>query len=442
MQRTFKKTLVHWKNHPLRLPLIVRGARQVGKTFTIQSFGEEEFEKVITINFESSPKFQNCFETLEPKSIINQIELLLQEKITPGKTLLFFDEIQQCPRALQSLRYFKEQLPDLHIISAGSLLEFAIQDEQFSFPVGRVQFARLYPLSFEEYLEALGDKMLKESLSSFSCETPPPKALHEHLISRIQEYFIIGGMPASIVSYLATQSYLETKYVQKSLWDAFEADFGKYATKTQHKYLKKIFENTPQLLGDHVKYSRIDAEVPNPAREMKQAIELLRLAGLLHPILATSSGSLPLLVGVKSHLFKLLFLDIGLVEQAVDVDPKHPGALSGPLAEQYVGQELLATSDPLLDMRLFFWTREKGSAEVDYVFSHKGVVYPIEVKAGLAGKLKSLQVFLQEKNPPFGIKISQEPLQFSGKILSIPFYLTAHIPRLIDEMNRKLGVAI
>lgn len=433
MQRDFRKTLVKWKDHPLRTPLIVRGARQVGKTFIIQAFGKEEFEHVVSINFDITPNYQLCFEVLEPKSIINQMELVSQQKIIPGKTLLFLDEIQQCPRALQSLRYFKEKLPELHLIAAGSLLEFAIRDEDFSFPVGRVQFARLYPLSFEEYLDARGDTALRKSLYSFDLSTPPPVAVHHHLLERVKEYFIIGGMPASIMAFLKTQSLLEVKYVQKALWDAFESDFGKYANKSQHQYLKKIFEEVPRLLGDHVKYSRIDPELPNPSRDIKAAIELLRLAGLLQPISATSAGSVPLLSGLKETIFKLLFLDIGLVHQRMDVDPLHPGVMAGPLAEQFVGQELLATSDPLLDHKLFFWNRSPGSAEVDYLLVHQGIVYPVEVKAGKSGKLKSLYIFIQEKNRPFGIKISQDPLGRDKNVLSVPLYLTSHLPRLIDQ---------
>lgn len=436
MQRNFKNILIEWKQHPLRLPLIIRGARQVGKTFVVLAFGKEEFTNVVNVNFESMPIYQACFETMNPISIVSQIELISKQKIIPGKTLLFFDEIQQYPRALKSLRYFKELMPDLHLIAAGSLLEFVIQDEEFSFPVGRVQFARLYPLSFEEYLLANGDATLKDTLYTFDLESTPPAALHHYLLERVKEYFIVGGMPAAILTFLKTQSLLEVKYVLQALQGSFEADFGKYAKKSQHRHLKKVFEETPRLLGDHVKYSRIDPEIPNPARDIKQAIELLRLAGLVHVLSATSGGALPFLATLKESVFKLLFLDIGLAQQAMDVDPQFPGLMSGPLAEQFVGQEFLATSDPRLDHRLFFWVRERGSAEVDYLISHKGAVYPVEVKAGKSGKLKSLYRFMEEKRSSFGIKISQEPLGWDQNILSVPFYLTSHLPRLIEAINK------
>jgi len=416
------------------MPLVVRGARQVGKTYIIEVFGNEEFKSLVTINFEETPIYERCFEPLDPIAILSQIELISQKKIIPGETLLFLDEIQRCPKALTSLRYFKEKAPELHVIAAGSLLEFAIQDEEFSFPVGRVQFAKLYPLSFEEFLEATGSDALRSALATFDLANPPPPAIHEHLLEKIKQYFIVGGMPAAVVAFLKTGSFLEAKYMQKALWDAFEKDFGKYAKKTQHRYLETVFHAVPRLLGSHVKYSRIDPELPNPARDIKRAIELLRLAGLLHPIQATSGASLPLYSTVKEHIFKLIFLDIGLVWQRMDIDPQDSGCMSGPLAEQFVGQELLAANDPFLNGHLFFWTREEGgSAEVDYLLAHKQRIFPIEVKAGKAGKLKSLYVFMQQKKSPLGIKISQDSLGFEGRVLSVPLYLTAHLPRLTDS---------
>jgi len=217
MRRFFTTTLQQWKDNPLRAPLIVRGARQVGKTYVIQSFGGE-FKNLVTLNFESDPQFKACFEKLDPVAIIGQIELITRQTIIPGQTLLFLDEIQQCPRAIQSLRYFKEKLPALHVIAAGSLLEFAIHDDAFSFPVGRVQFAKLYPLSFEEYLEARGDCSLRKELRAYDSANPPPPAIHQYLQERLKEYTHIGGMPASVLAFLKTQSFLEADYVKKSFW--------------------------------------------------------------------------------------------------------------------------------------------------------------------------------------------------------------------------------
>lgn len=415
------------------MPLIVRGARQVGKTYVIEAFGKEEFRTLLMINFEAAPQFCRCFESMDVRTILREIELVSNQKMVLGETLLFLDEIQQCPKALQSLRYFKETLPALHVIAAGSLLEFSMQEERFSFPVGRVQFARLYPLSFEEFLDALGEHRLRQELSLFHIHAPPSAALHAHLLQKLQLYFIIGGMPNAILAYLKTNSFLEVKYIQKAIWDTYENDFAKYAPKTQHRHMKKIFQELPKLLGEHIKYSRIDPELPNPARDMKRAIELLELAGLLQRIVATSAGGVPLAYGRKDTIFKLIFLDIGLAEQAMGIDPKYPGLMTGSLAEQFVGQEWIANGDPFLGSPLFFWSRDKGTAEVDYLIVQEGTVLPVEVKAGKGGKLKSLQIFIEEKKAPFGIKLSTEPLLKHGNILSIPLYLTSHISRFIAE---------
>jgi len=433
MERAFSQVLLRWKKDPLRTPLIVRGARQVGKTYIIQAFGEGEFSHLVTINFEASPLYKACFETMDPVEIIRQLELLSKQPIRPEETLLFLDEIQQCPQALQALRYFKEKLPQLHVIAAGSLLEFSLKMENFSFPVGRVQFARLYPMSFEEFLLAKGEQTLVKTLPSFSWKTPPPAPIHLKLLELVKEYFQCGGMPAAVQTYIQTTSTLETLYVQRSLWESFAADFGKYASQAQHRHLRKIFEEVPRLVGDIVKYNRIDPELSNPAREIKHALESLKLAGLVHPIIATSGGSLPLQMGAKDHLFKLLFLDIGLVHQTMETVSSTPHLLNGPLAEQFVGQEIMAYTDPRLEEKLYFWMREKGDAEVDYLISHQNRVIPIEVKSGKTGKLKSLHVFLEEKKTPFGLKISQENLARHQRILSVPFYLIGHLHRLLDE---------
>lgn len=431
MKRNIYKILKTWKDHPLRMPLILRGARQVGKTYAVEFFGKEEFDSVVTINFELESAYKECFENVDFSGILKSIELLSRKKIIPGKVLLFLDEIQACPKALQSLRYFKEKVPGLHVIAAGSLLEFAMQEEEFSFPVGRVQFARLYPLSFTEFLEAIGEDVLCAELESFSKDSPPTSAVHQYLLQKVREYFVVGGMPSAVTAFVKMGSFLEVKYVQKAIWDAYENDFGKYAPKAQHRHLQKIFGAVPRLIGNHVKYSKIDPELPNPARDMKRALELLKLAGLVHPVLATSAGDVPLMSGLKENIHKLVFLDIGLVEQAMDIDPQHQGLMTGALAEQFVGEELIASADPLLGTTLFFWNRDGGSAEVDYLITLKNSIIPIEVKAGKEGKLKSLYLFLQEKKVPFGVRISEGPLSLKNNILTIPFYLISQLQRLI-----------
>lgn len=434
MKRKFLKLLHEWKSHPLRKPLIVRGARQVGKTYVIEEFGNEAFENCLTINFEASPQFHGCFNELDPLLIIRQLELLAKQKIIPGKILLFLDEIQQCPKALQSLRYFYEKLPALHVIAAGSLLEFTIQDKNFSFPVGRIQFAKLYPFSFEEFLEAKGETELRQTLQAYTVKDSPPESIHDHLMKAVREYFIVGGMPSCITTYLKIPSFLEVKYAQQAIVKTYENDFGKYASQTQHRHLRRIFQEVPRMVGTHIKYKNIDPELPNPARDIKRAMELLQLAGILHPIFATSAGGVPLIAGLKETIFKLLFLDIGLIENILNIDPSHPDLMKGGIAEQFVGQEFLANADPQLDFPLFFWSRSGGTAEVDYLWVEGKYVIPIEVKAGKSGKFRSLKLFLEEKKSPFGVTISEHPLHFSDRILYLPFYLISQLPRMVKNL--------
>lgn len=441
MKRAFDAVLDKWKDDPNRLPLIVRGARQVGKSFTIEGFGQRLFENVVTLNFEKTKNAEYCFEKLDPRIIIQEIELILNQKIIPGKTLLFLDEIQDCPQAITALRYFKEEMPELHVIAAGSLLEFVLNDESFSFPVGRVQFMYMRPLSFLEFLEVNNLLILRNYLETITLQNTPSLQIHQELIKQIRLYMIVGGMPAVVRQFVADLSLLSCRQQQDTLLDGYRQDFAKYASKAQHRYLQRLFERAPDFVGSHVRYSKIDPEAANPAREYKQAIRLLSNAGLIHTVKATGANGLPLRAEVSEKKFKLLFLDVGLLLSAMEVDPSlytfdFITALNkGAVAEQYVGQELLACSSPHRDTKLYFWERqETGSeAQVDYLMPIGDSIIPIEVKSYKTGKLKSLRLFMDEKRSPYGIKISEAPLSFNNNILSVPFYMIPFIDRLLNS---------
>lgn len=431
MYREIEEELHKWRKEPQRYPLLLRGARQVGKTFIIEKLGQS-FESFENVNFEAQPEAMACFETLNPPEILQKLELLTKRPILPGKTLLFLDEIQACPKAIQALRYFKEKMPDLHVAGAGSLLEFSLIHGKFSFPVGRVQFIYLRPLSFKEFALALN-----EELTAAALENPLSKEEHEKWIHLIKEYFLVGGMPAVVNDFQQRRSFLEFGRIQDLLLATYRADFGKYATEAEQKYLRILFDRIPHQIGKQFKYSEVDPHIKS--RELKTALENLQYAGLIHPIMATSASGIPLAAQVKSNKFKPLFLDIGLMQRALQVDPQtimnqdlvliHAGAL----AEQFVGQELLAYADFFREEKLFFWEREKhtSSAEVDYVITVDQHIIPIEVKAGAHGHLKSLTQFMKDKKSPLGIRISQRPLSYKDQILSIPFYMIDQIPRLV-----------
>jgi predicted AAA+ superfamily ATPase len=438
MRRSLEHELKNWKEAPERYPLLLRGARQVGKTYVVEQLGKS-FESFEMVNFEAQPEAIACFETLRPLEIIQKLELLTKRPILPGKTLLFLDEIQTCPQAILGLRYFKETMPDLHVIGAGSLLDFTLAEGHFSFPVGRVQFLYLYPLSFREFSMAMDATIDLLQIEQATPKQPLSPECHQRCLHRLKEYFCTGGMPAVVQSFRNTHSLLQHSRIQDLLLATYRADFGKYATEAEQKYLRLLFENIPSQIGQQFKYSLADPHIKS--RDLKAALDQLQMAGLIHFITASSASGTPLAAQVKSKKFKTLFLDIGLVQRALQVEPElilssdlvqvHKGAL----AEQFTGQELLAYADCFRETKLFFWEREKqpSSAEVDYVISMGQRIIPVEVKAGAQGHLKSLAQFMKEKNSPLGVCLSERPLSRSGNILFVPLYMIEQLPRLIRQ---------
>ena len=436
--RSIDLELIKWVNAKNRKPLLVRGARQVGKTFAIERLGREHFEVFCKIDFEEEPELKIAFELdLKPERILKDVLSRKKIKMIPGKTLLFFDEIQACPKAIMSLRYFYEQMPDLHVIAAGSLLEFILDDENFSFPVGRLQTLYVRPFSFNEFLSFKGEIQALEWIKTATLQEPIGQSTHKLLIRLLKEYFIMGGMPSVLYK---TEEAEERKIEQRSILEMYSNDFGKYAKYSKQKYLRILFERAPYLVGGHFKYSKIDPDVDS--RELRVALELLSRSGLIHRIYHSASSGIPLGSQVNEKKFKLLFLDIGLLNSKMNVPidllsqedlvMMHDGAL----AEQFVGQELIANANPYYAPDLFYWEREKkgADAEIDYVLEINGQVVPVEVKAGKTGRLRSMRQFMEEKASPVGVRISQAPLSKGTGILSIPLYMVSEISRLLKEV--------
>lgn len=440
MRRDIEKELILWKNHKERYPLIVRGARQVGKSYIIESFAKDNFENSVVVNFEFQPQLKECFKTLDPIEIINRLQLFFGVQINKEKTLLFLDEIQECPEAIASLRYFKEKMPGMPVIGAGSLLEFALRSANFKMPVGRIHFLYLEPLSFLEFLDALGDTQLREYLSSVTLENGVEEIAHLTLLERLRLYLVLGGMPALVKDYINNKDLMSCQNMQVGLLQTYRADFGKYARTAQHKYLQKVFDATPRLIGHRVKYSSIDADAKS--RDLKNALDLLILAGIIRPVYMSNASGLPLGAGVNEKKLKLNFIDVGLMQNACGLHSELSMAKdfmqinSGAVAEQFVGEELRAYSDKHQESRLFFWARDKknSSAEVDYLVNIGSDIFPVEVKAGKTGTLKSLRLFLEEKKAKFGIRVSQKQLSYNDKVLSIPLYMIGQIPRIVKNI--------
>lgn len=438
MRRDVEKELIAWKLQKERYPLIIRGARQVGKSYLVETFGKTHFQNTVVVNFEFQPQLKDVFQSLDPFEIVNKLQLILGKQIKEDVTLLFLDEIQECPQAIMSLRYFKEKMPQLPVIAAGSLLEFAGRSPDFKMPVGRVQFLYLEPLSFSEYLDATGHQKLRQFLSEVKLTDSIDDVIHKKLLELLRIYLIVGGMPGVLVEYLARQDLMNCQRIQTALLQTYRSDFGKYAKISQHKYLQKVFDAAPRLVGQRIKYSNIEPDARS--RDLKNALNLLALAGIIKPIYLTKALGLPLGAQINEEKFKLIFLDIGLMqnlcglEGQLTIEEDFMQINTGSVAEQFVGQELAAYSDKHQPAGLYFWAREKkGSmAEVDYITNVGSNILPVEVKSGKEGKLKSLRMFIDEKKSKLGIRFSQDKLSYYDKILSIPLYLVEQLPRFFE----------
>lgn len=437
MLRSIETALKSWKDNSDRLPIVLRGARQVGKSYTVEKFGTECFSNLVIANFEFNRKLNHCFETLEPEDIIAKIEALTKTSIIPKNTLLFLDEIQECPEALLSLRYFKEKMPELHVIAAGSLLEFILNDLNFSFPVGRVQFMYQRPLSFIEFLLNSQEENLVSRLARVSLENPLEDFLHEHVLDLLRQYLLIGGMPAVLNQFLEKKSYLAARQRQSILLQNYYNDFSKYGTQVAHKFLQELFDKAPFLVGQKFKYASIAPDAR--ARDVKISVEQLRWIGLIYKVFFNTASGIPLKSQKKDSNFKLGFLDIGLLQCATELDYEttfNEDILqinAGAIAEQFVGQELIAYSNCYENKELYFWDRDKkgSTAEIDYVVQYGSHIVGVEVKAGKTGRLKSLRQFMEEKKSRLGVRLCTNALSFENNILSVPLYLISELPTLV-----------
>ena len=442
MRRDIEKELILWKAQKERYPLIIRGARQVGKTYLVETFGRTHFQNNVVVNLEFQPQLKDCFKSLDPSEIINKLQLLLSVQIKEDNTLLFLDEIQECPQAIMALRYFKEKMPKLSVIAAGSLLEFALRSPDFKMPVGRVLFLYLEPLSFSEYLDATGNQNLRRFLSDVKLTDSIDDVIHKKLLELLRIYIIVGGMPAVLNEYLSSKDLMNCQRIQTALLQTYRSDFGKYAKISQHKYLQKVFDTAPRMVGQRIKYSNIDPDTRS--RDLKNALNLLTLAGIVRPIYLTKASGLPLGAQINEQRFKINFLDVGLMQNScglqgrLSIEEDFMQINAGSVAEQFVGQELTAYSDRHQQVGLYFWAREKrGSmAEVDYVINIGSDIFPVEVKSGKEGRLKSLRMFIEEKKSRLGIRFSQDKLSYYDKILSIPLYMVEQLPRLAESLHR------
>ncbi len=414
--------LVAWKNKPTRKPLIVNGARQVGKSWLIRHFGNLHFkDKLIEINLEKSKNLHLIFQPdFDVKRIIFELNLALNSTIIPGKTLLFIDEIQACPEALGCLRYFYEEMPDLHIVVAGSLLDFEFRNQPF--PVGRVEIMNLYPMTFLEFLKARNKNNLVQLLVTPFDEVPDN--INQYFEDDFMLYLIVGGMPECVKYFTETNDLLGVKNIQDDLLYSYEQDFKKYQPNINSDCLLDILENGTKFIGNQIIYTKLSERFTSPT--VKKGVDVLRTARLLHSVNNVSVSSLPLTSSGKQ--FKLFFLDVGLLLRKSNLEYQNlyikkelSTAFQGKLSEQFVAQQLIAQTE----QKTFYWARtESGaSSEVDFVILKDNKIVPIEVKSGKSGSLKSLH-YLLDKNPTIekAIVFSHAKQGLIDKIQFVPIY--------------------
>ncbi len=441
-----------WKASSHRKPLVLRGARQVGKTALVREFGNA-YQQYVEINFDETPEKKSLFEGVTIDEAVQLIEADFGCKLVPNNTLIFLDEVQAAPNVLAMLRYFYEKRSDIHVIAAGSLLEFLLADHNVSMPVGRIEYCFLQPLTFEEFLGGLHQEPLLDYLESYAFEKEIPTAIHTKLMKLLQVYWLVGGMPEATSRWIETNDHREVQKVHASILQTYEDDFSKYRQRINPDVLRMVIKKVPTLVGEKVRYTNIDPHTTPSS--LNSAIRALASARVISQIFHSAGNGVPLGAEVNEKRFKALFLDIGLLSTSLSIrllDLHNADNLlfvnSGACAEQFVGQELLTANPSWIKPELFYWHREaRGSnAEVDYLINNGPDVIPVEVKAGKTGSLRSLHTLMASKEGKLAVRfnadipsmadISTEITQVGKahyRLMSLPLYLTGQLNRLLNS---------
>ncbi|WP_302619490.1 ATP-binding protein [uncultured Oscillibacter sp.] len=425
MKRKIEELLLTWKNKTgSRLPLIVNGARQVGKTYILRKFGAEQFKNVIYINLETNLTIASYFtDNIAPERLLRYLEASTGERIIPGETLIILDEIQSCERALTSLKYFCEETPEFHIVAAGSLLGVAINRQRYSFPVGKVETITLYPLDFEEFLWARGRNVLCEEIrSAYETMEPLPNALHQEAIELYREYLLIGGMPACINAFLESGSFLDVPLVQNEILDNYIADMAKYASNTDSVKIRACYNSIPaQLAKDNKKFQYKVVQKGGSATLFGMSIEWLNLAGVVLKCQRINQAYEPIAVYADLSAFKLYMGDVGLLTMKSGISQQtvlsgEGNTFMGAVTENYVAQQLASKG-----YSLYYW--ESGStAELDFVLQKDNQIIGIEVKKGEHVRSRSLSVFVNSYKPEYSIRLSLKNFGEKDRLKLVPLY--------------------
>ena len=454
LERREIRDLRAWAAQPERKPLVIRGARQVGKSTLVRQLAAAVPFALVELNFERNPELREAFATKNPADILTTIQLLTGHSVVAGKTLLFLDEIQVVPEAFAALRYFYEEMPQLHVVAAGSLLEFALAEANFSMPVGRVEYMYLGPLQFEDFLNAMQEPALVSWLQDVTLAglnvTPLARAVHDRFMELLRRYWVVGGLPEAVSVFAADRDFTRVGRTHQSILATYRDDFGKYSHGALKNRVQLVFERLPSLVGRKFKYSHVSHE--HRAAELGAALQQLCMARVAYKVHHTSANGVPFGAEADERNFKTLFMDVGLMCSALHLSllDFRRGDLNlvndGAVAEQFIGQHLLYSCAWYETPNLYYWMREAKSAaaEVDYVIAQGQQVVPVEIKAGKTGTLKSLQRFLLEKQRSFGLRFNGDIPSFvrgstqttdkarlEFELLSLPLYMVGQARRLV-----------
>jgi len=453
MYRQQLQFLHDWLHDKNRKPLIIRGARQVGKSTLVELFARECKKNLLNVNLERHSELSQIFSDKDPAQVIQQIEFLPKMGTVNKDALLFLDEIQAVPEAIPTLRYFYEDMPELPVVSAGSLLEFVLSDHSFSMPVGRIQYLHMGPMTFTEFLGAMSEEKLKSFILQYEPGQKIGEVVHKRLLSLMRSYYFIGGMPEAVAVFVDSHSYKDVSKVHNSIIETYREDFSKYAGARNLNRMRNVFNFVARNVGQKIKYSNISFQ--DQSSTIKKDLELLSMARIIGKVTHSHCSGLPLQADINEKVYKALFLDVGLMNAICGLDWRVVSQMDdvklineGAVAEQFVGQHLQGLLADTPNRELNYWLREgrSSNAEIDFVIGMAGAVIPIEVKAGATGKLKSLHQFMGTKQAPFAIRfdaslpcvsqintiinVGTERRQVDYKLISLPLYLVEAIVRV------------
>lgn len=437
MKREILIQLSAWQKNDRRKPLLLMGARQVGKTYVLKEFAKTAYQNSVYINFEDTPDLKLIFEkNLNPETILKFLAIATEQEIVPGATLIILDEIQECPHALNSLKYFCETANEYHVCAAGSLLGVKLAHTK-GFPVGKVNFLHLYPLSFSEFLIAIKAIQLQSFIIDINKIEPLSEFFHEKLLDYFKTYLYVGGMPEAIVEYVSSGNFSKVREIQKELLQAYNLDFAKHAPRNQIMKINQVWQSIPSQLGKENK-KFIFSKVAKGARtkDFAEAIQWLIEAGLMLKVSQISTPKVPLDAYTDPDCFKGYSLDVGLLGAMANISAKALiqenqllQEFRGSLVENYVAQELACNQ-----YGLYYWVSE-GKAEIDFILQSENTIYPLEVKSGTTNKKKSLRVYADKYSPHLLIRTSPMNLKKDDIIFNCPLYL-------IGQLNRLLVIAV